>query len=163
MNRFVQQSAVSVMFRGTLEYVVTAELLDEIFANTAQRQHPGELLFSSIVDLLAMVTTGTRRSINDAYKAEKEQFTVSVTAVYDKLNGVETEVSRQLVRQTAPRMGEVVKQLAPRHRALVQGYRTKIIDGNHLAATEHRLAELRTIASGSLPGLASSCWNQIGC
>jgi len=154
MDRFVKQSPVSVMFRGTLENVVTADLLDEIFANTAKRQHPGELLFSSIVDLLAMVATGTRRSVNDAYKAEKEKFTVSVTAVYDKLNGVETEVSRQLVRQTALRMGEVVKQLAPRHRALVRGYRTKIIDGNHLAATEHRIAELRTISSGPLPGLA---------
>jgi len=154
MDRFVQQSAVSVMFRGTLENVVTAELLDEIFANTAQRQHPSELLFSSLVDLLALVATGTRRSVNEAYRAAKEQFTVSVTAVYDKLNGVETEVSRQLVRQTARRMREVVQRLAPRHRVLVRGYRTKIIDGNHLAATEHRIAELRTISSGPLPGLA---------
>ena len=30
----------------------------------------------------------------------------------------------------------------------------KIIDGNHLAATEHRIEELRTIGSGPLPGLA---------
>lgn len=154
MDRFVEKSAVSVMFRGTLENVVTAKLLDEIFVNTAKRQLEKELLFSSVVDLLTLVTTRTRNSINDAYKAEKDKFTVSVTAVYDKLKGVETEVSRQLVRQTALRMGEVVKQLAPRHRALVRGYRTKIIDGNHLAATEHRIAELRTIASGPLPGLA---------
>ena len=117
IDRFVEQSAVSVMFRGTLEKVVTAELLDEVFAKTAKRQRCGELLFSSVVDLLALVATGSRKSVNDAYKAKKEQFTVSVTAVYDKLNGVETEVSRQMVRQTAMRMAEVVKRLAPRRHA----------------------------------------------
>lgn len=154
IDRFVEQSAVSVMFRGTLENAVTAELLDEVFATTAKRQRCGELLFSSVVDLLALVATGSRKSVNHAYKAKKEQFTVSVTAVYDKLNGVETEVSRQMVRQTAMRMAEVVQRLTPRRAPLLPGYRTKIVDGNHLAATEHRIAELRTIASGPLPGQA---------
>lgn len=154
IDRFVEQSAVSVMFRGTLENAVTAELLDEVFVKTAKRQRQGELLFSSVVDLLALVATGARKSVNDAYKAKKEQFTVSVTAVYDKLNGVETEVSRQVVRQTAMRMADVVKRLAPRRAPLLRGYRTKIVDGNHLAATEHRIEELRRIASGPLPGQA---------
>ena len=154
IDRFVDQSAVSVMFRGTLENAVTAELLDEVFVKTAKRQRQGELLFSSVVDLLALVATRARKSVNDAYKVKKEQFTVSVTAVYDKLNGVETEVSRQMVRQTAMRMADVVKRLAPRRAPLLRGYRTKIIDGNHLAATEHRIEELRRIASGPLPGHA---------
>ena len=113
-NRFVTKSAVSVMFRGTLENAVTAELLDEIFSKTAKRQRCGELLFSSVVNLLAVVATGGRRSVNDAYLARKEEFTVSVASVYNKLNGMETEVSRQMVRQTAMRMADVVKQLAPR-------------------------------------------------
>jgi IS4 transposase len=128
--------------------------LDEVFVATAKRQRSGELLFSSVVDLLALVATGARKSVNDAYKSKKEQFTVSVTAVYDKLNGVETEVSRQMVRQTAMRMAEVVKRLAPRCTPLLRGYRTKLIDGNHLAATEHRIEELRTLGSGPLPGQA---------
>jgi IS4 transposase len=152
MNRFVQKSAVSVMFRGTLENAVTPDLLDEVFAKTAVRQRCGELLFSSIVDLLALVATGMRKSVNDAYRAKKEEFTVSVVSVYNKLDGVETEVSRQLVRQTALRMAEVVRHLTPRREPLLRGYRTKIVDGNHLAATEHRLAELRTIGGGPLPG-----------
>jgi hypothetical protein len=154
MDRFVEQSAVSVMFRGTLENAVTPELLNEIFVKTAKRQRQGELLFSSVVDLLSLVATGSRKSVNDAYKARKQQFSVSVTAVYDKLNGVETEVSRQMVRQTAMRLAEVVKRLAPRRTPLLRGWRVKIIDGNHLAATEHRIEELRTIGSGPLPGQA---------
>lgn len=154
IDRFVEQSPVSVMFRGTLENAITPELLDGVFANTAKRQRAGELLFSSLVDLLSLVATRSRKSVNDAYRAKKEQFTVSVTAVYDKLNGVETEVSRQLVRQTASRMAEVADRLGKRHPPLLAGYQTKIIDGNHLAATEHRLRELRTTRSGPLPGLA---------
>lgn len=34
------------------------------------------------------------------------------------------------------------------------GYRVKILDGNHLAGTEHRLKELRTLGAGALPGKA---------
>lgn len=154
LNRFVTNSAVTVMFRGTLENAVTAELLDEIFSKTAKRQRCGELLFSSVVNLLAVVATGGRKSVNDAYLARKREFTVSVASVYKKLNGIETEVSRQMVRQTAMRMAEVVKQLSPRRQPTLAGYRTKILDGNHLAATEHRIEELRTIAAGPLPGHA---------
>lgn len=154
IDRFVEQSPVSVMFRATLQNAVTPELLDEIFVKTAKRQRSEELLFSSVVDLLSLVTTRIRKSVNDAYRAKKEQFTVSVTAVYDKLNGVETEVSRQVVRQTAARMAEAADRLGKRQRPLLPGCRVKIIDGNHLAATEHRLRELRTTRSGPLPGLA---------
>jgi hypothetical protein len=153
-NRFATKSAVSVMFRGTLENAVTAELLDEIFSKTAKRQRCGELLFSSVVNLLAVVATGGRRSVNDAYLARKEEFTVSVASVYNKLNRMEMEVSRQMVRQTAMRMADVVTQLAPRRQPMLAGYQTKILDGNHLAATEHRIEELRTIAAGPLPGYA---------
>ena len=34
------------------------------------------------------------------------------------------------------------------------GYRVRILDGNHLAGTEHRIKELRTIRAGALPGQA---------
>jgi IS4 transposase len=154
MDRFVEQSAVTVMFRGTLEYSVTPELLDKIFAKTARRQRCGELLFSSVVDLLGLVAVGMRKSVNDAYVAKQPQLTVSVQSVYNKLNGVETEVSRQMVRHTALRMAEVADRLGRCRPPVLCGYRVKILDGNHLAATEHRLEELRYLRSGPLPGLA---------
>ena len=105
-----------------------------------------------MVDLLALVATGSRKSVNDAYRAKKRRFRVSVVSVYNKLKGAETEVSRQMLRQTALKMTEVVQRLAPRRTPLLRGYRVKIIDGNHLAATEHRIEELRTIGGGPLPG-----------
>jgi IS4 transposase len=152
LERFVERSPASVMIRGTLENVVTSDLLDRIFEETAQRQYCRELLFSSVVNLLGLVATRVRRSVNDAYLAEKEQFTVSVIAVYDKLHGVETGVTRQMIVQTAQRLAEIVGHLAPRQQPLLRGYRTKIIDGNHLPATEHRIAELRKTRCGPLPG-----------
>lgn len=154
IDRFVEESPTTVMFRATLENAVTPELVDEVFAKNAKRQYCRELLFSTLVNLLALVVTGIRRSVNDAYRTKKERLTVSLTAVYDKLSRVETEVSRELVRQSALRMVEVVDGLGRRRQPLLRGYRVKIIDGNHLAATEHRIKELRTLRSGPLPGLA---------
>ena len=152
LEQFVKYSPASVMVRGTLENVVTPDLLDRMFEETAQRQHCGELLFSSVVNLLGLVATGVRKSINDAYLAEKEEFSVSVISVYAKLRKVETEVTRQMIVQTACRLAEVVRHLNLRRTPLLRGYRTKIIDGNHLPATEHRIGELRKTRSGPLPG-----------
>ncbi len=101
LDRFVERSAVSVMFRATLENAVTPQLLDDVFAKHARQQEPGKLLFSATVELLGLVATRVRDSVHDAYQARKEAFTVTVQEAYRKLRGVETEVSRHLVRETA--------------------------------------------------------------
>ena len=154
LERFVERSPACVMVRGTMENIVTSDVLDRVFEHTAQRQYCRELLFSSIVDLLGLVATGARKSVNDAYQAEKERFTVSIAAVYDKLQGVEVNVSRQMILQTALRLAGVVRHLLPCRSPLLSGYRVKIIDGNHLPATEHRIRELRLTRQGPLPGQA---------
>jgi hypothetical protein len=152
MDQFAKQSSVTVMLRGLMENVIKSDLLDQAFEERAERQYYHELLFSSVVDLLGMVATGVRKSVNDAYRAEKERFTVSVAAVYDKLRRVETPVTREMIRRSAVHLGEVVERLVTRQEPLLRSYRTKIIDGNHLAATEHRLEALRYTRSGPLPG-----------
>ena len=72
--------------------------------------------------------------------------------MYNKLNHVELCVSAELVRdaarQAAPVIGALQAELPP----LVPGYRTKMLDGNHLAASDHRLAELRRTWAAPLPG-----------
>lgn len=42
-ERFVQESPVTVMFRGMLENVFSRESIDALFQETARRQKPGEL------------------------------------------------------------------------------------------------------------------------
>jgi hypothetical protein len=90
--------------------------------------------------------------VHAAYQAQADQLGVSDQAIYDKLNHIELCVSAELVRdaarQAAPVIGELQAELPP----LVPGYRTKILDGNHLAASEHRLAELRRTWAAPLPG-----------
>jgi IS4 transposase len=140
------------MIRATMENTISAEVLDQVFETTAKRQRCKELLFSSVVDLLGLVAVGTRKSVNAAYFAQKERLTVSLEAVYQKMRKVEPEVSRAMVRQPAVRMAEVVRQLTPRRPPRLPGYTVRIIDGNHLPATEHRIAELRKTRQGPLPG-----------
>jgi len=77
---------------------------------------------------------------------------VTIKAVYDKLKGIEPHVSRALVAETAARMGEIVDRMGAALPDLLPGYRLKIIDGNHLARTERRLKELRSLNAAPLPG-----------
>ena len=153
-QRFVEKAPVTVMVRSTLEYVLAPTTIDTIFARAAVRQQEGELLFSSVVDLLATVVWRQRDSVNQAYKHAQEKFAVSVRSVYNKLNGTETQVCRALVQETAATLVAVVDVLGIRRQPQLKGYQCRIIDGNHLAATEHRLEVLRYTNAGPLPGQA---------
>jgi len=55
LSRFIEQAPVAVMMRSTLEHVFAPAALDAIFEQAAVRQYSDELLFSSVVDLLATV------------------------------------------------------------------------------------------------------------
>lgn len=153
-DQFVKQSPVSVMVRATLENVLAPKRVDDLFARAAVRQRPSELLFSSVADLMGLVVCRIRPSLHAAYQARSESFQVSLAALYDKLQGIETQVSRALVSETAARMGTIVCQTGGTFPELLPGYRVLIADGNHLPATERRLKELRTRNVAPLPGHA---------
>jgi hypothetical protein len=112
-QRFMEKAPVTVMVRSTLERVLSPAAIDSIFANSAVRQVEGELLFSSVVELLALVVWRQRDSINQAYQQAREDFEVSVRSVYNKLKGRETQVCRALVRETAGPLEEIVAALGP--------------------------------------------------
>ena len=109
---FVEDSPVSVMFRGTLENLFSPERLDELFAETAQTQRPSELLFSTCADMMALVVSSRQKSINLAYTERKESLGVSVNAVYDKLKGIEPAVSERMVLDTAADAAELIREMA---------------------------------------------------
>ena len=153
-ERFARYSPVTVMMRGLLEYVFPPSRLDELFREHAVAQYEDELLFSTVVNTLALAVNGVRYSVNAAYLASREDFSVSVTALYDKLQGTEPQVAQAVVRESSVRLAPVIKKLRAEVPPLLPGYRVKILDGNHLAATEHRIAETRTLNSAPLPGQA---------
>jgi IS4 transposase len=153
-DRFARFSPVTVMMRGILEYTFPASRLDALFREHASEQYEDELLFSTVVNTLALAVNGVRKSVNSAYLACREDFTVSVTALYDKLQGIEPQVAQALVRESSARLAPVIKELRAALPALLPGYYTKILDGNHLTGTEHRLKETRVLHSAPLPGQA---------
>lgn len=149
---FVEQRPICVMARGVLEHLFHAERLKALFARTAEVQYTRALLLSSVVDLRGQVVLGLQPSVHAAYQAQAEQLGVLDQAVYDKLNhmalGVSAELVRDAARQAAPVIGARQAELPP----LVPGYRTKILDGHHLAASAHRREELRRTWAAPLPG-----------
>lgn len=151
-DRFVDESPICVMARGLMERALAPQCLNALFEKIAQNQYTRDLLFSTVVDLMALVVCRVRPSVHAAYQARKKEVGVSVKALYDKLEGLEPGTSAALVRHTAERLEPIIRQMKGAKKPLLNGYKTKILDGNHLAGTEHRLKILRDVAAGCLPG-----------
>jgi len=97
-ERFAQGRPLTVMLRGTLEYALRPELLDQLFTNTATRQYTHKLLFSTLVDVTALVVCRIHPSHHAAYQADPAPVGVSLRAMYDKLDHTEPTVSAALVQ-----------------------------------------------------------------
>jgi len=153
-ERFVEDSPVSVMVRSLLENTLSPRFLDELFEHVSELQYTRTLLFSSVVDLMGLVVNRIQPAVNSAYHARAQTIGVSLKSVYNKLDNLEIGVSAALVSTTSRRLETVVTTMGGACAPLLPGYRVKILDGNHLAGTEHRIKELRTIRAGALPGHA---------
>ena len=153
-EQFEEHTPVCVMVRAALENVFAAERLDAMFEKNAVQQRCGELLFSTVADMMAAVVCQIRPSIHAAYRARADQIGVTIKSVYDKLSGIEPAVSRGMVRETAGRMRRIIEKMAGTRRELLPGYRVKYLDGNHLRRTDRRIGELREINGAPLPGQA---------
>jgi hypothetical protein len=151
-ENFVNGSPVTVMIRGIMEHTLPTEEIDQLFTDPAEHQYTRELLFSAIVDVLGEVVCRIRPSVHAGSQADPAKFGVSLRAVYDKLEHTEPGVSAALVADTARKLAPVIRRLGGGLPALLTGYRVRILDGNHLGGTQHRLKELRTLGAGALPG-----------
>jgi hypothetical protein len=151
-DKFVAESPLSVMARGLLEYALQPGPLDELFERTATVQYTDKLLFSTVVDTMGLIVCGKADSIHSVYLSRPEWFPVAVTNVYQKVNGIELPVMQEMVRDNAARLSEVVVALGGTLPDLLPGFRVKILDGNCIGSSDHRIAELRDLASAPLPG-----------
>ena len=142
VERFIKGSLVTVMVRLGLGLALDARWLDELFEQNSERQYTRELLFSTTVDLMSVVAVGMQPSLHAAVKAAKD-LPVSMTAVYDKVNRTEPGLVRALVSGSAQRLTPVIQAMSPKRKMSVPGYRLRILDGNHLAASQKRLKPLR--------------------
>jgi hypothetical protein len=153
-ERFIQQAPISVMFRTLLEHTLDPAEIDRLFEENADRQYTREVLFSSIVELMGSVVCGAQPSVRAAYLASLGEVAASLSALYEKLKGLEPGVCRAFVRDNAGRLAPLVRQLDAELPQPIPGYRAKILDGNHLAGTEHRPKVTRATRAAALPGLS---------
>lgn len=151
-ERFVEKSPISVMVRASLERVLGADRLDQWFERTAQKQYTRELLFSSVYDLMNQVVFCVQPSVRAAYQAQQDDVGASLVSVYNKLNNVETHTAAELVRYSARELAPIIVHMGGERAPWLAGYRTKIVDGNCLEASEHRIHELREAKGRALPG-----------
>ena len=91
-------------------------------------------------------------SVRAAYQAHQNAVGTSLVSVYNKLNGLETHTAAELVRYSAREFAPLIKHMGGERAPWLEGYRVKIVDGNCLEASEHRMQELRDATGRALPG-----------
>lgn len=109
-----------MMVHLSLDRALPASWIDEVFQAHRQRQYLCELLFSSVVELMLLVTLGLRPSLHAAV--------------------------RKLGEWLVPLVG-----CLPERQSLTD-WQLRVFYGNHLPASEKRLAPLRGFRGAALPG-----------
>ncbi len=153
-EKFIERSPVSVIVRGTLERVFDPAKLERVFADNAVLQYTRELTFAQCVGLMSDVVFRIAPTVGAWYKAHREKMTVTRQAVYDKLKRFELPIAAGLVQYAGRELLACLRQMPVQPRTLLSGYRVRVLDGNHLAGTEHRILELRRYRAAALPGQA---------
>ena len=141
IERFERYAPASVMARLALEHALPAHWTNEVFETHRQRQYPRELLFSTVVELMTLVSLGLRPSLHAAARKLDERQPESLAALYDKVNRCEPPVLRALVLGSGQRLASVAA--CRPGQACVPGWQLRVLDGNHLPASDKRLAVLR--------------------
>ena len=108
-ERFIQQAPISVMFRTLLEHALDPAEIDRLFEESATRQYTREVLFSAIVELMGAVVCRAQPSVRAAYLASLGEIAASLTALYEKLKGLEPGVCRAFVLDNAGRLAPLVQ------------------------------------------------------
>jgi IS4 transposase len=148
---FAAERPVATMAQMALRYLLDDDALRQVFQDHALSQREEVIPFAGLTQMMASVVLSQEPSVNAAIRKKFKELMVSYQAVYGKLQRVEISTTRGLVQYSFTRIAEVQRQFGLR-RHDVAGYETRILDGNHLAGTDHRLKETRNITAAPLPG-----------
>lgn len=153
LQKFLDNAPVAVMTRAALVRTMADTTLDELFERHAEAQYTKDLSFSTVVQLMTQIVFRNHPSVNAAYQHNRN-VPVSITSVYNKLNGLEPGVSKALVGETAHALEAIVTALPTPPNKPVPGLRLRTLDGNFLAGTDHRIHCLRDSGAAALPGMS---------
>lgn len=154
LQRLAERRPIPVMARGILERCLNPAQLDAWFGSVAEQQYSRTLLFSAVFELMTQVVLRQQPSVNAAWQAAVETIGVSVTSVYNKLNGLEPATIAGLVSFSSAQVMELIRELGETRPPLLPGVPVKVLDGNHLEGRQHRLKETRGDTAAPLPGQA---------
>jgi Transposase DDE domain len=147
---------LGVMVRGIMESLLDAEALEKLLKEHAPQQYTLELTIDALVGLLIQVAAGHRATVFAAYTADQATATPTIStsyqALYGKLGRTDPNLSEAIVRFCAEKLRLVLKELPRADEPILPGYRTRILDGNVLTGTDHRLEALRQWLNACLPG-----------
>jgi hypothetical protein len=152
LDPFAEGAAPAVMARLALDWMIEGTSLDPLLEETAEGQYDREFLLSHFVEVMADVACGFRRSPRAAFLKRQLDRIGSPSAFYRKLGRMEPAVPAAVVRRTAARARALVVATGGLLPEPVPGYAARILDGNVLAGTDHRIAETRSTRSAVLPG-----------
>jgi hypothetical protein len=147
---------LGVMVRGIMESLLDTGVLEKLLKEYAPQQYTLELTMDALVGLLIQVAAGHRATVFAAYTADQAAvnptISTSYQALYGKLGRTDPNLSEAIVRFCAEKLRPVLKELPRADDPVLAGYRTRILDGNVLTGTDHRLGALRRWLNACLPG-----------
>jgi IS4 transposase len=147
---------LGVMVRGTMEWMLDEQVLQTLFEKNAPEQYTRELTIATLVQLLIQVSAGVRASVFAAFKADQDSpeptITTSFQALYSKMGRINPLVCEALVRHSADQLEPLLKDMPAAVAEPIPGYRMRVVDGNVLTGTDHRLRALRKWLNACLPG-----------
>ena len=93
------------MARTALEHALSPDWIDAVFEAERQRQYSRELMFSTVVELMMLVSLGLRPSLH-APARQMGNLPVSLASLYDKVNHTEPGILQALVQGSAQRLAQ---------------------------------------------------------
>src|SRR3954449_13085457 len=152
LNPFVEGAPAAVMTRIALDWIIDSTPLDQLFDEVAQEQYTRELTLTHFVQVMLDVASGHRPSPRAAFLRRGLALVASLSAFYRKLNRMELAIPEAVVRRTATRARQLIAAGGGLLPQPIPGDGGRILYGNILTGTEHRITPLRTIGSAGLPG-----------
>ena len=161
LDPFAEEAAPAVITRIALDWMIEGTSIEPILGAAAEGQYTREFLLGHFVQVMCDVACGFRSSPRAAFLKRKLDLVASVSAFYRKLSRMEPAVSAAIVRETAGRARELVSAAGGLLPEPIPGYAARILDGNILTGTDHRVAELRSTRSAVLPGMSLAIYEPI--
>ena len=148
-QRFVERAPAAVLVHGLLDSCLSPAFLDATAGpHLPASPNPRQLAFSHLVEILPPVVFESKKSVGQSYRDATHPHPVATRkCVYERLAATPTAAVDALAAAVAER----VRPLLDPHPPGTTPFLT--LDGNHLAATQNRLADLAGLPA-ALPGQA---------